>query len=69
MITIKKLECFVKSAVELIDIDGEVHYGWFIKDGNKYELYPFDSIKNIYAFKASHIKSIKHLINGYEIRR
>lgn len=69
MITIKKLECFEKSAVELIDIDGGIYQGWFIKDGNKYELYPFNNFTAIYIFKASHIKSIKHLTNGYEIRR
>lgn len=70
MITSKKLENFINMPVKLIDCDDRILYGWFIKGTMKYYyvLLPFNDIWNTYSFRASHIKSIKFLTNGYEIR-
>ena len=67
-ITTKTLTNFNQSAVEIIDWNNISHKGWFIKIDNEYKLFPFDTIWNVYVYKASHIKSIKHLTNNFELR-
>lgn len=70
MITKKKLENFLDKPVKLVNFEDNTFYGWFVKRDNVYLVLPFDwSNQSIYGFRASHIKSIKHLTNEYEIRR
>ena len=69
MITHKKLENYLYHAVELTDCDGIVKRGWFvINQQNEYILLPCDDIWGTYTYKASHIKKIKFLTNGYEVK-
>lgn len=51
--------------VELVDFEDEVFQGYLVysKDKGGYLVLPFDYNKDIYFFKASHIKSIKYLWN------
>lgn len=70
MMTRKKLQNCLFQAVELTDCDGITKKGWLIpvyhyKD---YCLLPFDDIWHTYIYKVSHIKKIKFLTNGYEIK-
>ena len=67
-ITNEILKNFNQSAVEVVDCNGFAHRGWFIKINNEYKLFPFDDIWSVYVYKVSHIKSIKHLTNNFEIR-
>ena len=67
-ITTKTLTNFNQSAVEITDWNNISHKGWFIKIDNEYKLFPFDTIWNVYVYKASHIKSIKHLTNNFEVK-
>lgn len=68
MITKKKLEKFINTPVELLDIDDEKYSGWFIKSNNTYLLLPFDWNECVHDYRASHIKAIKFLTNGFEIK-
>lgn len=66
MLTKKKLENFLWNAVQLQDCDEKVLKGWFVKnEHNEYVLLPFDDIWHTYILKASHIKWIMFLTNGY----
>jgi len=67
-ITTKTLTNFNQSAVEITNLNNISHKGWFIKIDNEYKLFPFDTIWNVYVYKASHIKSIKHLTNNFELK-
>ena len=67
-ITTKTLTNFNQSAVEITNLNNISHKGWFIKIDNKYKLFPFDTIWNVYVYEASHIKSIKHLTNNFELK-
>jgi len=67
-ITTKTLTNFNQSAVEVTNLNNISHKGWFIKIDNKYKLFPFDTIWNVYVYEASHIKSIKHLTNNFELK-
>ena len=67
-ITIKTIINFNQSAVEITDWNNISHKGWFIKIDNEYKLFPFDTIWNVYVYKASQIKSIKHLTNNFELK-
>ena len=66
----EKLENFLWHAVELEDFNKNILNGWFVKD-DKYNLYillPLNDIWHTYIFRASYIKRIKFLINGYETK-
>lgn len=67
-ITNKILENFNECSVEVVDCNNSTHRGWFIKIGKEYKLFPFDSIWYVCVYKASHIKSIKHLTNDFEVK-
>ena len=67
-ITNKTLINFNQSAVEITDWNNVTRKGWFIKIDNEYKLFPFDTIWNVYVYKASHIKLIKHLTNNFEVK-
>ena len=67
-ITTKTLTNFNQSAVEITDWNNVSRKGWFIKIDNEYKLFPFDTIWNVYVYKASHIKVIKHLTNNFELK-
>ncbi len=66
-ITNEILKNFNECPVEVVDCSGSTHRGWFIKIGKEYKLFPFDSIWYVCVYKASHIKSIKHLTNDFGI--
>ena len=70
-LTRKNIECFNLCAVSLVDIDNHKREGWLVIDYEKdeYKILPFDDIWNIYNYKFSHIKSIKHCTNGYELKK
>lgn len=68
-ITNEVLKNFDQSPVEVVDCNGFAHRGWFIKIDNQYKLFPYDTIWNVYVYKVSHIKSIKHLTNNFEVKR
>ena len=67
-ITNEILKNFNESAVELTDLNNNTRYGWFIIRKNDYLLLPFGTIWNTYSYKVSHIKSIKHLTNNFEVK-
>ena len=67
-ITSEILKNFDQSAVEVTDCNGSTHRGWFIKIDGRYKLFPYDDIWSVYAYKVSHIKSIKHLTNDFEVK-
>lgn len=67
-ITKEILKNFDQSAVEVVDCNYSTHRGWFIKINNEYKLFPFDTIWSVYVYKVSHIKSIKHLTNNFEVK-
>ena len=60
-------------AVELIDINNVHYQGYFIVKNEravcKYLLLPFNNYFTSYAFSLGHIKSIKHLTNGVELKK
>ena len=65
----EQLENCLYSAVELTDFDNNVKKGWFVKKSAKeYVLLPFDDIWHTYIYHKSHIKKIKFLTNGFEIK-
>ncbi len=66
-ITDEILKNFNECPVEVVDCKGLAHRGWFIKIDNKYKLFPYNDIWNVYVYKASHIKSIKHLTNNFKV--
>lgn len=69
--TKNKIELALNCPVELVDFENEVFQGYLVytKDWKGgYLVLPFDYKKDIYFFKASHIKSIKHLRNGVIIK-
>lgn len=69
MITREKLENFLGHAVELEDCNKHIVKGWFIKTEPKlYSIFPLDDIWRVYGFRLSHIKRIKFLTNGFEIK-
>lgn len=70
MITREKLNNYLYSAVELEDCNNCIKKGWFVPDKikNQYALLPFIDIWHIYVYRISHIKRIKFLTNGYEIK-
>lgn len=67
-ITKETIKNFDESAVEIVDYLNNVHRGWFIIKNYRYKLFPFDTIWAVYTFKLSHIKSIKHLTNNFELK-
>lgn len=67
-ITNELLNNFNQCPVEVVDCNGFAHRGWFMKINNEYKLFPYDSIWNVYTYKVSHIKSIKHLTNNFEVK-
>lgn len=63
----KFIELTVNCPVELTDFEGKAYQGYLVytKDCKTgYLVLPFDWRKDIYFFKASHIKSIRLLRNG-----
>ena len=64
-ITNEILNNFNQCPVEVVNYNGVARKGWFIKIDNEYKLFPFDTIWNVYVYKASQIKSIKHLTNNF----
>ncbi len=60
---------FIECPVEIIDCNNKVNKGWLIQKDDIYKLLPFDTIWNVYVYKISHIKSIKHLTNNFQLRR
>ena len=67
-ITNEILKNFNQCPVEVVDIWNKINRGWLIKIGNEYKLFPFNDIWVVYVYKVSHIKSIKHLTNNFEIK-
>ena len=67
-ITNEVLKNFNQCPVEVVDCYNITHRGWFIKIDNQYKLFPYDTIWNVYVYKASHIKSIKHLTNNFDVK-
>lgn len=68
-ITNEILKNFDQCPVEVVDCNGIAHRGWFIKIDGIYKLFPYDSIWCTYVYRVSHIKSIKHLTNDFEVKR
>ena len=69
--TKERLEAFINQPVELVTVDEDTFSGYFVIDkykANYYVILPFDWHESVYAFRASHIKSIKFLNNGYTIK-
>ena len=69
--TRERLEAFINQPVELVTIDGDTYSGYFVINKykvNYYAVLPFDWHESVYAFRASHIKSIKFLNNGHMIK-
>ena len=67
-ITSTTIKNYNEHAVEIIDWNNTIRKGWFIKIDNQYKLFPFDDIWNVYVYKPSQIKSIKHLTNGVVLK-
>ena len=67
-LTKETIKNFDESAVEIVDCFNNVHRGWFIIKNYRYKLFPFDTIWTVHTFKLSHIKSIKHLTNNFELK-
>lgn len=60
----------VNSAVKLIDIQGNVYYGWIVNNvdsGKGYTILPFNPHDTIWNIRRSYIKKIVHISNGYTV--
>lgn len=68
-LTKETINYFNECAVEIVDCNNKVYKGWFVKVGNDYKLFPFDTIWCKYQFSLCTIKSIKHLTNNVQISK
>lgn len=55
--------------VEITDINNHKEKGWLVIRDNNYFLLPLESIWYRRIYKISHIKSIRVLTNGLELKR
>ena len=55
--------------VEITDTNNHKEKGWLVIRDNNYLLLPLESIWNRRIYKISHIKSVRILTNGLELKR
>lgn len=65
----EKVDASLYNIVDLVDCDDVTHRGWIVPiHKNEYAILSLNDGDHIHVFRASHIKSITFIRNGYTLK-